>query len=77
MVEQTWRRSSYSGATDGSNCVEVAWHKSSYSGTGNGDCVEVALIGHAALVRDSKAPAQGQLEASPVAWHALLAALRA
>jgi hypothetical protein len=58
MAEQNWRRSSYSGATDGSNCVEVA------------------LSRRVALVRDSKAPTLGQLEASPVAWHALLTALR-
>lgn len=56
--------------------TEPTWRKSSHSGTGNGDCVEVALTSRVTLVRDSKAPAHGQLEAAPAAWHALLATLR-
>jgi len=37
----SWRKSTYSGATNG-GCVEIAWRKSSFSAGGNGDCVEIA-----------------------------------
>ncbi|MBO2449610.1 DUF397 domain-containing protein [Actinomadura barringtoniae] len=42
-----WRKSSYSGGSEGS-CVEVAsvWQKSSYSGASEGQCVEVAAAWH-------------------------------
>ena len=51
----TWRKSSYSGGSQNTNCVEVAWHKSSYSGgSQNTDCVEVATSPVAIGVRDSK-----------------------
>ncbi|QWF80087.1 hypothetical protein HUW46_03505 [Amycolatopsis sp. CA-230715] len=72
-----WRKSSYSGGGNG-NCVEVAlvWHKSSYSGGDNGDCVEVSTHVTGTAIRDSKAPASGQLAASAPAWRALLTTLR-
>lgn len=50
------------------------WRKSSHSGD-SGDCVEVAIeltVG----VRDSKAPAAGQLTVSRQAWSAALRRLR-
>ncbi|MFC0067754.1 DUF397 domain-containing protein [Umezawaea endophytica] len=51
-----WRKSSYSGANDNGNCVEVAWRKSSHSGSSdNSACVEVAFGGQVG-VRDSKNP---------------------
>ncbi|MFD4986546.1 DUF397 domain-containing protein, partial [Streptomyces sp. NPDC058374] len=37
-----------------SRAVSAAWFKSSYSGTGGGECVEVAPLPSAVLVRDSK-----------------------
>ncbi|SDG98554.1 protein of unknown function [Lentzea fradiae] len=50
------------------------WRKSSRSNNGgNGDCVEVALAGPAALVRDSKNP--GSTVAAP-RWAAFLAAVK-
>ncbi|HEY3608957.1 MAG TPA: DUF397 domain-containing protein, partial [Pseudonocardiaceae bacterium] len=50
-----WRKSSYSGGSTSSNCVEVSWRKSSYSnGNPTGDCVEVAMGTRAVGVRDSK-----------------------
>lgn len=52
-----WRKSSFSGGTDGTNCVEVAltWRRSSFSGGTDGtECVEVALPHDAAALRDSK-----------------------
>jgi hypothetical protein len=34
----------------------TAWRKSSYSGSNGGTCVEVAAVGPAVAVRDSKHP---------------------
>ncbi|GAA1952505.1 DUF397 domain-containing protein [Amycolatopsis minnesotensis] len=72
-----WRKSSYSGGDNG-GCVEVAlvWNKSSHSGGGNGGCVEVAKHATGTAIRDSKAPASGQLAASAPAWRALLTTLQ-
>lgn len=50
------------------------WRKSSYSG-GNSECVEVA-IARTVGVRDSKAPAAGQLTVSRQAWSAAVRRLR-
>jgi uncharacterized protein DUF397 len=56
--------------------TELAWTKSSYS---NGDehstCVEVAITPQATAIRDSKAPASGQLAVPHPTWRALLAHL--
>jgi hypothetical protein len=55
---------------------ELTWMKSSYSiGTENGNCVEVAITGQATAVRDSKAPADGQLAFGRSTWGAFLAAV--
>lgn len=51
------------------------WRKSSYSGGGN-DCVEVAGMGEAAMVRDSKNPDGGSLIVDRVGWAGLLATMR-
>jgi hypothetical protein len=54
----TWRKSSHSGANEGS-CVEVAgvWRKSSHSGANEGDCVAVATVPERLVAaRDSKNP---------------------
>jgi len=63
-----WRKSSYSGATNG-DCVEVAWRKSSFSGATNGNCVEIAFNVEAVAVRDSKDSAGPVLQFSPVQWR--------
>jgi hypothetical protein len=67
-----WRKSSYSGATNG-NCVEVAWRKSSHSGAGNGDCVEVAVGIERVGIRDSKNISGPTLAFGPAAWRRFLA----
>ncbi|WP_182708094.1 DUF397 domain-containing protein [Thermomonospora cellulosilytica] len=43
LSSSAWRKSSHSGASEGS-CVEVAaiWRKSSHSGGNEGSCVELA-----------------------------------
>jgi hypothetical protein len=50
------------------------WYKSTYSADSGqqGDCVEVAFVGTAVAVRDSKNPASGALRFSPAAWQAFL-----
>ena len=67
-----WRKSSYceSGA-----CVEVAWRKSSYS-SDTGNCVEVAPVADAVLLRDSKDPTGPVLTFSPAAWAAFVNGVR-
>ncbi|HET9138796.1 DUF397 domain-containing protein [Actinophytocola sp.] len=48
------------------------WRKAGGSGGGNSDCVEVALGGSRAAVRDSKDPAGPVLGFGTTAWRGLL-----
>lgn len=51
----------------------ATWRKSSRSGGGgNGNCVEVAFVGPAIGVRDSKSPDSGVLVFSAVQWSFFL-----
>ncbi|WP_216208513.1 DUF397 domain-containing protein [Amycolatopsis aidingensis] len=53
--------------------TDARWRKSSHSG-GEGtdaDCVEVAFVGAAVAVRDSKEPGAGALIFPSSAWRAL------
>jgi hypothetical protein len=54
----------------------AAWRKSTYSGNG-GDCVEVADVGPAIAVRDSKDPEGPHLDFSAHEWQAFVTGLRA
>ncbi|MBT3165446.1 DUF397 domain-containing protein [Streptomyces sp. Vc74B-19] len=47
---------------------EAAWRKSSYSTGGGGECLEVAAVAGAMLVRDSKRPAGDRLVVGAEAW---------
>ncbi|MFC9910174.1 DUF397 domain-containing protein [Streptomyces sp. NPDC127197] len=47
---------------------EVAWRKSSYSTGGGGECLEVAAVPGAVLVRDSKRPEGERLAVGAAAW---------
>lgn len=47
---------------------EAAWIKSSYSTGNGGECIEVAAVSGAVLVRDSKRPAEAKLAFGPEAW---------
>lgn len=51
----------------------AVWRKSSYTGNGsNGACVEVAWVGPAVAVRDSKSPATGTLAVPRGSWARFL-----
>ena len=57
--------------------TQAQWRRSSRSGGGSGNaCVEVAFIGPAVAVRDSKDPAGAVLAFSPKAWAAFLCGSR-
>jgi Domain of unknown function (DUF397) len=55
--------------------ADVQWRKSSYSNAGN-QCVEVARIGGAVAVRDSKNPGGGHLTFKATEWEAFLDSVR-
>ncbi|MEU3710480.1 DUF397 domain-containing protein [Streptomyces catenulae] len=52
--------------------TRAAWFKSSYS-NGNGNCVEVADLGTAVGLRDSKQDAGPVLTSSAEGWQAFIA----
>lgn len=51
------------------------WFKSSYSAN-NGSCVEVAVLGDAIAVRDSKDPSGPALRFTAGSWREFVAAVR-
>ncbi|WP_325050733.1 DUF397 domain-containing protein [Actinomadura spongiicola] len=52
------------------------WRKSSYSGSTGGDCVEVASLGDANAVRDSKNPEGSVLTLDRDAWSAMISQIK-
>lgn len=52
----------------GTELDRAVWRKSTYSG-GNGSCVEIADLGTAVAVRDSKVPGGPKLVFGPAQWH--------
>ncbi|MFD5182568.1 DUF397 domain-containing protein [Streptomyces sp. NPDC058372] len=60
-----------------SRAVSAAWFKSSYSGTGGGECVEVAPLPSAVLVRDSKQSDGPLLGVSRAAWSGFVTSMAA
>lgn len=54
----------------------AAWRKSSYSGGNGGNCVEVANIGCAVVIRDTRDRGGAVLSVPAEAWRAFTAALR-
>jgi hypothetical protein len=51
----------------------AAWRKSSQSGPNCDNCVEVAFVGEAILLRDSKSPAGPVLYFNQAEWDAFVA----
>ncbi|MGV9290341.1 DUF397 domain-containing protein [Streptomyces sp. NPDC003719] len=51
---------------------EPRWFKSSYSAGNGGDCVEVADVGTAVLIRDSKRPDVAILNVPSAQWTAFV-----
>ncbi|XKK41261.1 DUF397 domain-containing protein [Nocardiopsis sp. ARC36] len=72
-ADPDFRKSSYS---DRNNCVEVAFRKSSYSGARDQNCVEVADIPGASLIRDTQNRQLGHLAFPSAEWRALLGTTR-
>jgi hypothetical protein len=58
---------------DETQLPEAVWRKSSYSGEAGNECVEVAILGDNAAVRDSKDPHGGLFVMPSAAWSAFLA----
>jgi hypothetical protein len=57
--------------------IHAVWRKSTYSGDTGGQCVELAFLGTAVGLRDSKAKGHGPiLTVTPAAWHAFLTETR-
>lgn len=54
---------------------EAVWRKSSHSGEGGNECVEVAILGDSAVVRDSKDPHGGFFVVADAGWSAFLASV--
>lgn len=54
---------------------ELRFHKSSYSSSHGQNCVEVATLPTAAVVRDSQYPHAGNLTFPATEWRALIAAV--
>jgi uncharacterized protein DUF397 len=57
--------------------AELKWRKSSRSDDLGGNCVEVADLGEAVGVRDSKDPGAGHLVVGRAAFRELVAAAKA
>ncbi|MFI0448313.1 DUF397 domain-containing protein [Actinomadura sp. 6N118] len=75
-----WRKSSYSGMANDSDCVELAalWTKSSHSGSANDtSCVELAgLPSRVVGLRDSKDPEGPKLYLDQAEFGVLLGRLK-
>jgi hypothetical protein len=76
-----WRKSSYSGQSGGSSCVEVGaipWRKSSHSSqSGGGSCVEAGHVPGAVLIRDTTQDGHGPVvRVSAETWRAFTQAVR-
>lgn len=80
-VSPNWRKSSYSGQSGGSSCVEIGsipWRKSTYSNNGGVDCVEAGQVPGAVLVRDTTQRGAGPvLRLAPADWERFARAVRA
>jgi len=58
------------------NLSRAVWHKSSRSGGNGGNCVEVANLDNAVVVRDSKHPDNGTLVFTRTEWATFVGAAK-
>ncbi|MEV0082708.1 DUF397 domain-containing protein [Saccharopolyspora sp. NPDC050642] len=56
---------------------DTGWFKSSRSAAASDNCVEARLLDNTVQIRDSKAPHDGVLTFSSVAWSSFLSSLKA
>lgn len=59
------------------SAYDLTWHKSSYSNPTGGNCVEVAEVSDAVLVRDTQNRELGHLGFSSSAWSAFVHTVKA
>jgi hypothetical protein len=52
------------------------WRKSSYSGANGGECVEVAIMPAAVMVRDTQNRNGDELSVPAAAWRAFIASVK-
>ncbi len=73
-----WRKSSYSGNDNSTECVEVAtWRKATHSGNSGADCVEAGVAARGrVLVRDTTERDGAVLDLPADAWDRFTASLR-
>jgi hypothetical protein len=58
-----------------SDLAGASWRKSSFSGAGN-DCVELAVAGAGAAVRDSKNAEAGHISFANAGWDTFMGAVK-
>ncbi|MEU6002463.1 DUF397 domain-containing protein [Streptomyces sp. NPDC047197] len=63
-------------ATGSSGPLTSQWRKSSHSNGSGGECVEVAAVEQAVIVRDSKRPDAPRVTVQPSTWSEFLTALQ-
>ena len=59
------------------NMNDIRWRKSTYSSSNGGACIEVAAVGRAVAVRDSKDAGGPVLTFGQQTWKAFAAKVRA
>ncbi len=56
--------------------MNIQWRKATYSSSNGGNCIEVAAVGRAVVLRDSKDPDGPRLAFGPKTWQAFAAKVK-
>jgi Domain of unknown function (DUF397) len=77
LISAPWRKSSYSGNDNSTECVEVAtWRKATQSGNSGANCVEAGVTTHGhVLIRDTTNRDGTVLDIPAAAWTHFTASL--
>jgi Domain of unknown function (DUF397) len=77
LISAPWRKSSYSGNDNSTECVEVAtWRKATYSGNSGTECVVAGVAPHGdVLIRDTTNRDGTVLAVPAEAWSRFTASL--